>query len=506
MSGKSAMLTAGLIVVAFALGGWASRQWGSSLWGDADMPAGMAMGNGAAAGSGKKVLYWKSPMVPGEIHQEPGKDSMGMDLVAVYEGEGASAGEIEIDPTTRQNIGIRLGRVTTGPLVKNVRMVGYVAFDETTLGVVTTKIDGWIEKLYVDETGTQIHTGDPLFDLYSPELFSAQKEYLVALRSSRRGRGTAAPGSRLDANSLLSGAKTKLEYYDVPPETIEELARTGVASKTVTLRSPFTGIVTHKNVVDGEAVRAGRDLFRIADLSRVWVLGRVFEYDLPFVHVGDEARMTLSYIPGRTFVGRVTYIYPYLEEGTREISIRMEFFNPGYDLKPGMYSTIHVRSEIDPAATLVPDIAVIDTGERAVAFVARDGGRFALRDVRTGVRSENNMIQVISGLEPGEQVVLSGQFLLDSESRLREAALKFLEPGAASSADATSDSEAPAPPGTAPGTVPAPTRQYVCPMPEHQVIVYDAPGPCPICGDSMELVPTAGAQPTDRESAGDEPR
>lgn len=496
MHTRSIVAVGVLSLATFGLGAWASQRWGASLFGGAeDSAGGMSMGPSMQAESGKKVLYWKSSMVAGEIHQEPGKDSMGMDLVPVYEGEGSGPGQIEIDPATQQNMGVRLGKVTKGPLVETVRTVGYVDYDETTLGVVTTKVDGWIEKLHVEETGAQVHAGDPLFEIYSPALFSAQEEYLVALKSLQTTDVSIVPRAKLDSESLLQDARTRLEYFDVPQEVIEELERTRVAKKTLTLRSAFTGIVTHKNVVEGQKVMAGHDLLRIADLSRVWVLGRVYEYDLPYVRVGQDARMTLSYLPGKTFLGKVTYVYPYLKEGTREISVRMEFFNPGYELKPGMYSTIHLRTEIDPEATLVPDVAVIDTGERSVVFVAKGSGRFELRDVRTGLRSEGDRIQVLSGLTPGEEIVLSGQFLLDSESRLREAALKFLDPGGDDStsptahemqqtemqhiADADSDMPAMAP------------QQYVCPMPEHQSVLYEAPGDCPICGDSMQLVPAA---------------
>ncbi len=485
-------------LVMLTVGAWASHEWDFGIWeSPGDASGGMGMQSGSQVDPTRKVLYWKSGMVPGEIHQEPGKDSMGMDLIAVYEGEGASSGQIQIDGTTQQKMGIRLGRVVTGPLVRTLRIVGYVDYDETTLGVVTTKVDGWIEKLYVEETGAQIHKGDALFDIYSPELYAAQKEYLVALNSARRARASGRTGGgRLDSESLLEGARTKLEYYDVPSDTIEELGRTGTATKTLTLRSAFTGIVTHKQAVEGEKVSAGRALLRIADLSRIWVIGRVFEHDLPFIRVGQAARMTLSYIPGKTFVGRVTYVYPYLEKGTREISIRMEFFNPGYELKPGMYATIKLREELDPAVTLVPDIAVMKTGERSVAFVSTEPGRFKLRDVRTGVRSTDNMLQVISGLSPGDEVVLSGQFLLDSESRLREAALKFLEPKSPDDRAPTPDAKGVANDSPT-GTQSRPEDpHYVCPMPEHASILYDSPGPCPICGKSMDLVPTAETDPS----------
>lgn len=433
----------------------------------------------------RKVAYWRSPMVPGEIHTEAGTDSMGHDLVAVYEDE-VSAGTIRIDPVTEQNMGVRVGKVISGPVRRTVRTVGFVDYDETTLAAVTTKVDGWVEKLYVDQTGAQVHAGDPLFELYSPALFSAQEEYLATLRNRQQKDVRTIPRAQIDSDALIRDARTRLEFYDISDQQIREIERSGKARKTLTIRAPFTGIVTHKNVVDGQMVKAGHDLFQIADLSNVWVIAKVYENDLPYVELGQEAFMTLSYVPGKTFRGRVTYVYPYLEAKTREIAVRMEFHNPGYELKPGMYTTVSLIGEVAPKATLVPDIAVIRTGLRSVAFTMPEPGRFQLRELKIGARTQDNYLQVLSGLAPGETVVLSGQFLLDSESQLREAALKFMEPAAATAAAIGSGEQA------ATG-LPAEAKPeegelfYICPMPEHVDILYDSSGKCPICG--MELVP-----------------
>lgn len=433
----------------------------------------------------RKVVYWRSPMVPGEIHTEPGTDSMGHDLVPVYEDE-VSAGTIRIDPVTEQNMGVRVGKVTSGPVRRTVRTVGFVEYDETTLTAVTTKVDGWVEKLHVDQTGVQVHEGDPLFDLYSPALFSAQEEYLAALRNRQRSNVPTIPRAQIDSDALVRDARTRLEFFDISDQQIRELERTGKVRKTLTIRAPFTGIVTHKNVVEGQMVKAGADLFRIADLSTVWVIGKVFENDFPYVELGQEAFMTLSYIPGKTFRGRVTYVYPYLEAKTREIPVRMEFHNPGYELKPGMYTNVTLTGEVAAEATLVPDLAVIRTGLRSIAFTMPEPGRFQPRELKIGARAEDNYLQVLSGLAPGETVVISGQFLLDSESRLREAALKFTEPAAASAA--ASGADAPAATGLLVGAKPDEGDLfYVCPMPEHVDILYDSAGKCPLCG--MELIP-----------------
>ncbi len=458
----------------------------------ADRAEAMGLATASSAGKSKpkgerKIIYWKSSMIPGEIHEEPGKDSMGMDLVPVYEDEAATSGVIQIDPVTEQNMGVRIDEVTTGPLTKRIRTVGFIDYDETTLADVNTKISGWVEKLYVEETGVQVHAGEPLFELYSPELFSAQEEYLTALRNVQKHEVGIVPRSRLDSSALIRDARTRLEYFDISEAQIKELERSGKAKKTLTINAPFTGIVTEKMVVEGRYIKAGMDVFRIADLSNVWMIAKVFEYDLPHVSLGQEAFMQLSYIPGKTFRGRVTYIYPYLESKTREIPIRIEFHNPGYELKPGMYATVSLRSKLKDKATLVPDVAVINTGLRSVAFVMKEPGRFQPREITTGVRAEGNRLEVLSGLAPGEKVVVSGQFLLDSESNLREAALKFLKPGKADGAEPIKTATKAAGHKISHETHGDLPLRYVCPMPEHADILYDNPGKCPIC--SMELVP-----------------
>lgn len=432
----------------------------------------------APAAPDRAIAYWRSPMVPGELYAGPGVDAMGHDRVPVHEDEIAT-GIIRIDPVTEQNMGIRVAEVTSGSVRGTIRTVGIVEYDESALAAITAKVDGWVEKLHVDRTGAQVHRGDALFDIYSPTLFAAQEEYLAALRAHKRNQDAGNRGA-VDSAAMVRDARIRLEYFDVPPAQIRELENTGQARKALTIRSPFTGIVIEKGLVAGQRVDSGADLFRIADLSTVWVIGKVFENDLPFLTTGQEAFMTLGYAPGRTFRGRVTYIYPYLEANTREIPVRMEFHNPGYDLKPGMYATISLTHEVAEEATLVPDMAVIRTGVRDVAFVVREPGRFELRHVEIGARAEGDRLQVLSGLIPGELVVVSGQFLLDSESRLREAALKFTQPGLV-------DRRPPA--AAAPSSPPATGDRlyHVCPMPEHVDVLYDLPGDCPLCG--MKLVP-----------------
>jgi RND family efflux transporter MFP subunit len=428
----------------------------------------------------RKVKHYKSTMNPGEVSPGPAKDSMGMDMVPVYDEQAAAAesSAITIDPVTMQNMNLLTGLVTRGPLRRVVRTVGAVDFDETALTEVTTKFKGWVEKLYVDSTGQQVHRGDPLFDIYSPELYSAQVEYLLALNQPTNLSGTG-------AQALQSSALAKLKFLDVPDEQIAQISKDGKARKTLRINAPRDGIVAEKMVVAGQMVEAGMKLYRLADLGTVWVQSQIYEQDLSLVRLGQEATVGLSYLPDRKFRGRVTYIYPTVDEKTRTAKVRMEFHNPGYFLKPGMFTTVELVAEVSPTALLVPDSAVLRSGENNTVFVALEGGKFEPRTVALGLRAEGNLYQVLSGLSEGERVVTSGQFMLDSESQLREAIQKMREPNAAAKGV-----ERAAQAAKSPATNAAPTAEqivYICPMPEHVALEYDHPGKCPLCG--MALVP-----------------
>lgn len=449
-----------------------------------------AKGSPATPSGERKIKYYKSTMTPGEIRQTPGKDTMGMNMVPVYEDEATAAASqtIAIDPVTTQNMGIRTALVTRGPLRRTIRTVGAIDYNETALEDVTTKFKGWIEKLYVDATGQQVHRGDPLFDIYSPELYSAQREYLLAIE-----QGTNSP----DGASLKTSALNKLKFLDISAGQIAELERTGQPTKTLRILAPMDGFVLEKMVVQGQMVDPGMKIYRLADLGLVWVQAQIYEQDLAYVKLGQEATVTLSYLPDREFRGRVTYIYPNVDEKTRTARVRMEFHNPGYFLKPGMFATVQVASELEPSVLLVPDMAILRSGEKNTVFVALEEGKFEPRTITLGPQAENGMYQVISGLKDGERIVTSGQFMLDSESQLREAIQKMLEPNKSGQTQAVTHAghEAmvagqktmPAAPAAAEST----TVKYICPMPEHVSIQYDHPGKCSICG--MTLVPVSGA-------------
>lgn len=384
-----------------------------------NQPVALQVAAPAAPSGERKIKYYKSTMMPGEISPKPGKDSMGMEMEPVYEESAAPAGDasaIVIDPVTVQNMGIRTAPVTRGPLKKVIRTVGMVDYDETALTDITLKYKGWIERLFVDATGKEVKAGDPLFEIYSPDLVSAQNEYLIALNAP------SSPG-------LKASALRKLQNFDISAEQIAELEKTRQIKKTLRVTAPRGGIVVEKMAVQGQTAEAGMKLYRLADLSRVWVLAQVYEQDLPFVKTGEPARVSLTYLPAQTFEGRVTYVYPTLDEKTRTARVRMEFPNASLALKPGMFAKVELSAELSPSALLVPDSAILRSGEKNTVFVALEGGRFDPRAVTLGPRGEGGVYQVLSGVKEGENVVTSGQFMLDSESQLKEAIQKMREPG-----------------------------------------------------------------------------
>jgi multidrug efflux pump subunit AcrA (membrane-fusion protein) len=376
---------------------------------------------GTPSDSERKIAYWRAPMNPTEIYDKPGKSAMGMDLVPVYEDEVTGGAQITIDPVTQQNMGVRTAVVKKGVLSRTIRTYGHVTYDETRLGQVNLKFSGWIEKLHVDYTGAVVKKGDPLFDIYSPELISAGEDYLSALRNVNRLSSGGSSGN------FLASARQRLEYFDVPESEIKKIADTGKIGRTITIRSPFQGVVIQKNAEIGSHVMAGTTAYRIADLSRVWVEAHIYEYELPWVTEGQEAVMTLSYEPGKTYRGKVSYIYPYLQAKTRDVVVRLEFENPDLSLKPDMYADVKIVTGGTKEGLIIPSEAVIRSGERNIVFVTRENNKFTPREVTLGLSLENRMVQVLSGLAPDETIVTSAQFMLDSESKLQEAVQKMMD-------------------------------------------------------------------------------
>jgi len=452
----------------------------------------------------RKIKYWRAPMDPTYISEKPGKSPMGMDLVPVYEDE-IEEGAITIDPVTVQNMGLRTGLVKTGELTRTIRTVGHIDYDEKKLYIINSKITGWIEKLYVNTTGEMVDKGQSLLEIYSPELVSTQEEYLSALKNYLTLKDSPYEEARQGALELLNSTRKRLEYWDIDKSQIENLERSGEIKKTLTFYSPTTGVVLHKNAIEGAYVKAGSDLFRIADLSTVWVLATIYEYELPYIKLGQDAQMSLSYLPGESFEGKLTYIYPYLDQKTRDVKVRLEFSNPGYRLKPDMYANVVIESKLSGERILIPEEAVIRSGKREIVFVDMGEGKYAPREITTGVSSEGNVVEVKKGLLSGEIIVLSGQFMLDSESKTQEAIQKMIkakmvaspetEMQMTSASEVTEKAEAHQPihkevknlnltPGKRADFA---EDVYTCPMDEHSHILQVGPGICPEC--EMVLVP-----------------
>ena len=379
--------------------------------------------------TGKKIKYWVAPMDPTYIRNEPGQSPMGMDLVPVYEEEGGEkepSSTIRIDPITIQNMGVRLGTATRKTLTKHIRTVGTITYNETRLSVVNSKFDGWIEKLYVDFVGEQVQKGQPLFEIYSPEVLTAQQEYLLAYSQYKNQGQHASASARNAAQRMVTASRNRLLYWDLAESHIKKLEKTGEIQKTVTIYSPATGVVIKKNAFEGHYVKAGMHQYEIADLSTVWVDVDIYEYELPWVRKGMPAEMELAYIPGKTFRGEVLFVYPFLDTKTRTAKLRLSFENNDLKLKPGMYANINLQAESTDDTVVIPQEAVIDSGVRKVVFIALEKGRFQPREITVGIEGNDHEIQVLEGLSAGERIVLSGQFMLDSESRLREAIQKML--------------------------------------------------------------------------------
>lgn len=399
----------------------------------------------AAAGSGeRKIKYWKSSMNPGEVSPNPGQDSMGMDLVPVYDDAGPATDTIQIDPVTLQRMNLQTGLVTRGPVLREFRTVGSIAYDEAGRHDITLKYEGWIEKLLVNTTWAKVRAGDPLFEIYSPDLYNAELNYLVAWHSEGAGGGP-----------LTRASLARLQLYDVPADFIAGLQSGGAPPRTFVFRAPADGVVIGKMAVAGQMMKPGEPIYRLADLSHVWVLAQIYEQDLPFVHAGQDATVRVTYGPERLLHGQVELLLPQVEDQTRTATARIVLPNPDGALRPGMFVDVRFAAQIAADAVLVPDLAVLRSGEHDTVFLANPDGSFEPREVRLGARSQGNFYQVLGGLTGGERVVTSGQFMLDSESQLRDAIQKMLKPPGANGSTATAGESAP-PPANAAATPAAP--------------------------------------------------
>ncbi len=354
--------------------------------------------------------------VRGRAGERAGPGAEGHDHAAMMAAAN-QARPVTLSPDAARRIGVTYAEVTRGVLRRTVSTVGILTYDETRVSVVAPKIDGWVERLHVDFTGAPIRAGEPLLDVYSPELVTAQEELLLARRLWREveGRGEGRAAER--ALELLEAARRRLAYWDIPQEEIDATEERGTASRTLTLRAPAGGVVVEKRVVEGARIMPGMELFRVADLSRVWVEAEIFEKDLSLVGLGQHGRVTLEAYPGEIFHGMVTYVHPTVSSQTRTGRVRLELENPGSKLKPGMYAHVELQVSALQESLLVPRSAVLLTGERAVVFHRGGNGELHPREVTLGM-AFGDMVEVVQGLSEGDVVASSANFLIDAESNL----------------------------------------------------------------------------------------
>jgi len=377
----------------------------------------------------RKILYYRNPMGLPDTSPVPKKDTMGMDYIPVYADEGGTTvpGTVAISPERIQMLGVRTEAAARRSMAHTVRAVGAVAADERRIGVVNPKFEGWIEKLLVNTTGQSVRRGEPLLEVYSPDLVLAQREYLVA-RSAAADMAHADAMARDNANAIADAALSRLKNWDISADQLARLQRTGNATRTLTLRAPIAGVVMDKQALEGLHFAAGDMLYRIADLSTVWLLAEVYEQDLAQIRPGDAASITVQAYPGRVFEGRVAFVYPTVNAQTRTAKVRIEVPNPDLLLKTDMYATVEIAAPAGSRPTLaVPDSAVLDTGTRQTVLIDRGEGRYEPRAVKLGARA-GGYAAVIEGLREGEKVVTGANFLIDAESNLRAALQAFTSP------------------------------------------------------------------------------
>jgi Cu(I)/Ag(I) efflux system membrane fusion protein len=373
----------------------------------------------------RTILFYRSPMDPKQTSHTPKKDEMGMDYVPVYSdelGHPSTSGlaTVGIDPQRQQLIGLRTAPVEEGQVGGSWRTVGRVAVDETRVHHVALKFSGFIEQVFVDYVGKAVRAGEPLFSIYSPDVVSAEEEYLLAVRT-RDALGATSAQAGVD---LVAAARERLRLWDVPESEIRRLERTGKPQHTVTLYTPMSGVVTKKDVVMGHRVAEGDMPYEITDLSQVWVLADAYESDLGRVKLGTPATLTLQAFPNRPFPGKVVFIDPILDPKTRTAKVRLAFPNPTGELKPEMFGEVTLRTPARKGLS-IPTDAIIDSGTRKVVFVSLGEGKFRPQEVKVGA-SDSERSEVLEGLKAGDQVVTRANFLVDSESRLR-ASLGALE-------------------------------------------------------------------------------
>jgi len=374
-----------------------------------------------------KILFYRNPMNPEVTSPTPTKDAMGMDYVPVYAEADEPKGSVKIDAVTVQNIGVRTAIAKRSILSHIVRAVGRVAYDEERIVRLHPKTEGWIETLRVDKTGQQVKKDQDLLSIYSPQLVAGQQEYILALNNLKVLEKSPIEDIRRGAEELVNSSRERLKLLDVPAHQLHDLTHDRNIKKSLHIHTPADGIVINIGAREGQYVTPETELYMIADLSKVWVYADIYEYELPWVKVGDPVEMQLAGVPGRIFNGHLAFIYPYAEAKTRTIKVRLVFDNAEFLLKPELFADVTIYAGKQADAVVIPSEAVIRSGAKTQVFVVRGAGKFEPREITVGLLS-NNEIAVLDGLKEGEEVVTSAQFLIDSESKLREATAKMMEP------------------------------------------------------------------------------
>lgn len=395
-------------------------------------------GNGGDAGMSsspqtdgeRKIKYWRAPMDPTFISDKPGKSPMGMDLIPVYEGEEQLApGSIRIDPVFVQNMGVQSEVVQRTDIPFTVRAVGTFAYDDGQITWINTKYEGWIENVYVNYVGEPVTKGQKLFEIYSPQLVTTQKEYLQALEYAERMEESDYPDIARRARALLVSARERLRYWDITEEQLGDLESGGTPKRTLAVVSPVDGLIVEKmnQALEGMYVKPGMNLYQIVDLSTIWVEVEIFENQVPWLKVGSHAMVELPYEPGRKLSGRVRYVYPFFNEKTRTMKVSIELPNPGQRLRADMYANVTFDVPSAENVVAVPEEAVIHSGPRNIVVIDLGNGTFQVREVTLGVNG-GGLWEVQRGLREGDRIVVSAQFLIDSESNLKEAIRKMASP------------------------------------------------------------------------------
>lgn len=414
----------GVAIAALAAGGgyWVGRHHPAP---EASASAGTDGGKPA-----RKLLYYRNPMGLPDTSPTPKKDPMGMDYIPVYEGEAdttpGAPNAVRITRDKVQQLGVRVEPAQWRRVDRTVRAAGRIEADERLLYAIAPKFEGYVDHLHVNVTGQPVSAGQALFEVYSPELVSAQREYAIAVQgvaALNKGGGQALAGMKQLAEASLQ----RLRNWDISNEQIQTLARTGEAKRTLTFRSPVSGIVTEKKAMQGMRFMPGDTLFQVTDLSRVWAIADVFEQDVALVQPGAQARLTMSAYPGKVFEGTVTYIYPTLKAETRTVAVRVELPNPGLLLKPAMFAEMMLAAAPRSEVVTVPTSAVIDSGTRQIVLIQLGEGRFAPREVKLGARGAQ-YVEILDGVKEGEPVVVAANFLIDAESNLKAALSGFNGP------------------------------------------------------------------------------